>query len=73
MALLDPEQLSRLQTWRAKAHDGTITLDEMKEAVVVLRMGRKAAVEASAAKPRTSKAKPTATAVADMLGELENM
>jgi hypothetical protein len=45
------ELQSKIAAWRLKAADGTLTLDEMKEAIVHLRAGRlSAAVAASAAK-----------------------
>ena len=45
------ELQSKIAAWRLKAADGTLTLDEMKEAIVHLRAGRlSAAVAASTAK-----------------------
>jgi rhodanese-related sulfurtransferase len=45
------ELQSKIAAWRLKAADGTLTLDEMKEAIVHLRAGRlSAAVAASAVK-----------------------
>ena len=72
---IDPILQSKLAIWRAKAADGTATLAEMKEAIICLRMGRKSAVEASAAsKTRSSaKAKPTDKSVADMLDAIEGL
>jgi hypothetical protein len=71
MSLLTPELASKLAIWRAKAAEGTITLPEMKEAIIALRMGRKSAMEAAATtKTRTSKKVPTASAVDDALGDL---
>jgi len=42
----------KLTEWRRKAADGTITLDEMKEAVLLVRQGRVAAAQASATAKR---------------------
>lgn len=45
------ELQSKIAAWRLKAAEGTLTLDEMKEAIVHLRAGRlSAAVAASSAK-----------------------
>ena len=45
------ELQSKIAAWRLKAAEGTLTLDEMKEAIVHLRAGRlSAAVAASTAK-----------------------
>lgn len=62
-----PELQSKIALWRRKAQDGTITLDEMKEAIIAMRMGRKSAAEAAASSGK--KKKPTRSAD-DMLGEL---
>lgn len=66
--VVPPELQSKIAVWRAKALDGTISLDEMREAVILLRGGRKAAQEASEASGK--KAKKPARAVDDMLSEL---
>jgi hypothetical protein len=74
MSLLSPEQQTRLIEWRAKAQAGSITLDELKAAVVMMRAGRSAAVTASAAgRASKAKAKPTEKAVESMLDELEGL
>jgi hypothetical protein len=72
---IDPILQSRLAIWRAKAADGTITIAEMKDAVIALRMGRKSAVEASAASKSGSRkrATPTAQGVQDALAGLESL
>ena len=70
---LDPVLQSRLTRWRAMAADGTITITDMREAVVALRMGRKSAVEASATSRASRSKKPTDASVADMLGALEDL
>jgi hypothetical protein len=72
---IDPVLQSKLAIWRAKAQEGTITLSEMKDAIICLRMGRKSAVEASAAarKSTSKRAPPSATAVQDALAGLEDL
>lgn len=74
--MMTPELINKLAIWRAKAADKTITMDEMKEAIIALRGSRKQAVEAAAAgRTRASgaKAKPSDKSVDDMLGELEGL
>lgn len=63
------ELQSKIAAWRLKAADGTLTLDEMKEAIVHLRAGRlSAAVAASAAKKSSaSGAKKTVISNSDDL------
>ncbi len=49
-----------IQIWRAKAADGTITLEEMRQAIAAIRVERVSAGErssASKAKAATTKAK----------------
>lgn len=48
MQINDPELLNKLAEWRRKCTDGTITLDEMRESVRVLRGNRMASGEAAA-------------------------
>jgi hypothetical protein len=67
------ELQSKIATWRLRAAEGTLTLDEMKEAIVYLRQGRlQAAVAASTAK-RSSAAGAKKTQIAnsdDLLDEI---
>jgi hypothetical protein len=64
------ELQAKIASWRLRAAEGTLTLDEMREAIVHLRAGRlSAAVAVNAA--RKSSAKRSAPPPADdMLGEL---
>jgi len=69
MPLPSPEVQSRIAVLRARALDGSITLDDMKEAISLMRADRKGAAIASA----TSKAKSAKAAVpnvADLLDEI---
>lgn len=73
----DPELLNKLAEWRRKCTDGTITLEEMRESIRVLRANRVASAEA-AAKSKSgggSRSKKSATpvdagALLDQLGGL---
>jgi hypothetical protein len=69
---LDPEIQSKLALWRAKAADGTITLDDMKAAIICLRANRKAAQLANESSGRKAAKKPTRSAD-EMLDELEGL
>lgn len=70
--MIDPQLLSKMATWRAKADAGTLTLEEMREAIVLMRGGRFAAVRSSDQAKRTS-AKAAIKPATDLLGELMNM
>ena len=67
--VVPPELQSKILEWRRKSADGTITLDEMKQAIIALRSGRKAAAEAASASGSKRAKKPTRSAD-DMLAEL---
>jgi len=69
MSAQSPEVQSKISIWRQKALEGTLTLEEMKEAIVILRGGRVSAAHASeGARRKTAKAAiPSAD---DLLAEL---
>ena len=69
------ELQSKIANWRLRAAEGTLTLDEMKEAITYLRAGRIAASQAAgAAKRGAAAAKRTAPPPQeDMLSELEGL
>ena len=62
----------KIAEWRRKAAEGTLALDEMKEAIVMLRQGRVAAANASAVAKRKVAAKMI-PAAEDLLGELGDL
>lgn len=67
-----PELQSRIAVWRAKAKDGTLTIEEQREAIAAIRGERKSAANASEQSKRT-KAKavvPDAKALLASLGGL---
>ena len=66
---MTPETNSKIAIWRAKAADGTLTLEEMRKAIIVLRASRVGAALASA-KARRAKAKAEIPSADDMLAEL---
>ncbi len=67
-----PELQTKLINWRAKAAAGTLTIEEMREAVLVLRGSRRSAAEASSAAKRSSSRGPARNAD-DLLGELGSL
>jgi hypothetical protein len=68
--MYDPMTQQKIDEFRRKCADNTITLEEMKEAVLLVRGGRQAAAEAAASK--ASNKKPTRSA-ADLLAGLDNL
>lgn len=66
---MNPELVAKIAIWRAKAADGTITLDEMREAVAAMREGRLAAANASD-QARRKRAKAAVRSADDLLNEL---
>lgn len=50
---MSPELQSKISIWRQRAINGTLTQDEMKEAILALRQDRIGASIASAASKRT--------------------
>lgn len=69
---MNPELQSKIILWRQKAVEGTLTIEEMKEAITVLRAGRVGAAIASDAS-RRKKAKAVIPSADDLLGELEGL
>jgi alkylhydroperoxidase/carboxymuconolactone decarboxylase family protein YurZ len=59
--MYSPDESIQIQTWRAKCNAGTITQEELREALALLRRGRGGAHAASAA----SKAKKASKAPVD--------
>jgi len=67
--VFSPELNSKLAIWRAKTLDGTITREELTEAVRLLREERRSAIEASA--KRRTRAKAEVKDADALLKELE--
>jgi hypothetical protein len=44
---MTPEVQAQVAVWRAKALDGTLTVEELKQSTAILREGRAAAAQAS--------------------------
>ncbi len=69
MTAQSPELQAKISIWRTKALDGTITMDEMREAIAALRQGRVSAAHASEGARRKT-AKVAIPAADDLLAEL---
>lgn len=66
---MSPELQSKIALWRQKAVAGTLSPDEMREAILALRQDRIGASIASAASKRT-KAKAEIPDADDLLAEM---
>lgn len=81
MIINDPNLLNQINEWRRKASDGTISLEEMREAVKALRANRLASAEAAAKSTKSGgggssgSRKKAAAAVnaGDLLNQLEGL
>lgn len=69
---ISPELQSKIASWRLRAAEGTLSLDEMKEGVRLIRGDRMSAASAAATAKRT-KSKIEAPPADDMLGELAGL
>jgi len=66
------EMQAKLAEWRKKSAEGTLTLEEMKQAIVELRAGRQAAGAAASVAKRKAAAKVIPNAD-DLLDEIEGL
>lgn len=67
---MTPELNAKIAIWRQRALEGTLTLEEQREAILLLREGRVNAARASEASRRTGKAKAKIKSADEMLDEL---
>lgn len=70
--IVSVELQTKIAAWRQRAAEGTMTLEDMKEAVAYIRAGRMSAQAASAASKR-KKAIAEIPHASDMLSELEGL
>ena len=66
---MNPELMNKISQWRQKATAGTLSIEEMRDAVITLRMGRMSAANASS--PARKKAPSKSSD--DLLRELEGL
>lgn len=67
---LSPELITKIAGWRARAADGTITMEEMREGILLMRENRRSAAE-TAIKSKAKKS--TAKSATDLLSELDSL
>lgn len=75
MSAQSPELQLKIQMWRQKAREGTLTQDEMKEAIAALRKDRGSVAQATAGS-KVSRSRSTAAKKPngdDLLSELEGL
>lgn len=70
--MLSPETQAKFAIWRAKAAEGTLTIEEQKEAIAAIRGDRRAAAvtKESATRKRAKAIIPNAD---DLLDELNSL
>lgn len=72
--MMTPELQTKIAGWRLRAAEGTLTLEEMKEAIVHLRAGRLGAAQAAQkARATTKRAIAEIPSADDMLSDLEGL
>lgn len=69
---MSPELQSKIAHWRVKAVNGTMTPDDMREAITALRADRVGAAIASTTS-KAGKVKAAAPDAGSLLDELENL
>ena len=69
---MTPETNAKIAIYRQKAIEGSLTVEDMKEAIILLRGDRKGAAVASE-KSRRTKAKAIIPSADDLLSELEGL
>lgn len=67
--MYSPDLEAKLAVWRARALEGTLTLDELRESTSLLREGRQAAAQASDS-ARRKKAKAVIPSAEELEREL---
>lgn len=67
--MMNPELQSNIAIWRKKATDGTLTVDDMRQAIIAIRGDRKGAAVASE-QSRRKKAKGEVKSADELLKEL---
>ena len=66
---MTPETNSKIATWRQKALEGTLSVEDLRQAIEVMRGDRRGASVASEAS-RRKKAKVVVPSAEDLLAEL---
>jgi hypothetical protein len=71
--VVPPDLQSRIKYWRSRSNSGEITLDEMKQAVIDLRQGRRTAAVAAEESGKKSRSKKPAKSADELLKELGSL
>ena len=73
--IVSPETASRIAIFRQKAEEGTLTQEEMREAIQLLRGDRLNAIatKPGASRSRVAKAKAVIPSADELLGELSGL
>lgn len=66
---ISPDLQAKIASWRLKAAEGTLSIEEMKEGIIYLRAGRVTAAAAA----KSGKKKTAAEPAEDMLSELDGL
>lgn len=72
MSAISPEMQAEIAVWRQKALDGTLTLEEIKRGITLLRGDRVAARQSSTTGTR-ARAKTAIKAADDLINELKGL
>jgi len=70
MSILSPDSQTKIAEYRRKAANGTLSLEEMREAIRLLRGERMTASTTATASKRTAAAKAAIPSGDDLLNEL---
>jgi hypothetical protein len=73
MIVRSPEVLNRIAEWRAKEAAGTLTIEDMRQAIIVMRENRMGAQTAASESKSRSRAKGPSKSAEAMLDELDNL
>jgi len=71
--MYDQDVSAKMALWRQKARNNELTVEEMREAITVLRAGRLSAHTASAATKTRAASKKTPVDSDQLLGELDGL
>ena len=69
MAAVSPELSAKIEVWRRKCADKTITVEELQQAILAMRGARKTA----AVPAKSGSKKSSGRSVDTLLGELDNL
>jgi hypothetical protein len=71
--MMNPELIAKIAQWRAKAAEGTLTREEMAQAIVLLREDRTSSISASSSAASRKKAIAVMPSADDLLAQLGDL